>query len=208
MITKGFVAKPILVIRYVKAAFLFEASDLTRVFERIAEVWSLAVIESGKTAIVMLPSFEDLFKAFDLLHGREIVSHQTRDQIVLSLLEDSPAGQGLLEQAKNAGKSTETTTEPKQPDNSKGEQKTSVQKAAAAQQPKLTCKYEIDPFDEDASRDFLLSKRIIGPKGSNMKKIIEECFKDRPFEADALKLRLRGKGSGFKEGPLNKGRCS
>lgn len=42
-----------------------------------------------------------------------------------------------------------------------------------------------------------------------MKKIIEYCTKhsDRPVTNDTLKLRLRGKGSGFKEGPYNKGNC-
>jgi hypothetical protein len=40
-----------------------------------------------------------------------------------------------------------------------------------------------------------------------MKKIVEICSKgpDGRFMADAVKLRLRGKGSGYKEGPYNKG---
>ena len=83
-----------------------------------------------------------------------------------------------------------------------------MQTSSPANLPKLTCKYEIDCFDEEASKQFLLSKRIIGPKGSNMKKIIEACFENKPFESDALKLRLRGLGSGFKEGPQNLGRTS
>ena len=84
----------------------------------------------------------------------------------------------------------------------------SLQTLGHSNLPKLTCKYEIDCFDEEASKLFLLSKRIIGPKGSNMKKIIEACFENKPFESDALKLRLRGLGSGFKEGPQNLGRLS
>lgn len=45
---------------------------------------------------------------------------------------------------------------------------------------------------------------MIGSKGANMKRIIEECSrgfdtKVNPYEV--VKLRLRGKGSGFKEGP-------
>jgi hypothetical protein len=48
-----------------------------------------------------------------------------------------------------------------------------------------------------------VARRVIGSKGSNMKRIIEECSMDfdkniNPYEI--VKLRLRGKGSGFKEG--------
>ena len=40
-----------------------------------------------------------------------------------------------------------------------------------------------------------------------MKKIVEICSsnQDGTSTHDAVKLRLRGKGSGYKEGPLNKG---
>ena len=40
-----------------------------------------------------------------------------------------------------------------------------------------------------------------------MKKIVDTCSKnsDCTLTKDAVKLRLRGKGSGYKEGPLNKG---
>jgi hypothetical protein len=41
-----------------------------------------------------------------------------------------------------------------------------------------------------------------------MKKIVEICAKnqDGTTSQDAVKLRLRGKGSGYKEGPFNKGK--
>lgn len=40
-----------------------------------------------------------------------------------------------------------------------------------------------------------------------MKRIVEMCSKNNDGSAsqDAVKLRLRGKGSGYKEGPFNKG---
>lgn len=49
-----------------------------------------------------------------------------------------------------------------------------------------------------------MARRVIGSKGSNMKRIIQECaqgfdYRINPYEV--VKLRLRGKGSGFKEGP-------
>jgi len=43
-----------------------------------------------------------------------------------------------------------------------------------------------------------------------MKRIVEVCSKcqDGSVLQDAVKLRLRGKGSGYKEGPFNKGKLS
>ena len=40
-----------------------------------------------------------------------------------------------------------------------------------------------------------------------MKKIVDTCTRNSDGSAtkDAVKLRLRGKGSGYKEGPLNRG---
>ena len=72
---------------------------------------------------------------------------------------------------------------------------------------KYTCKYEIQIAND---KDFQVARRIIGPKGYNMKRIIELCQKkcNNPqiiHQADFLKLRLRGYGSGFKEGPEKKG---
>lgn len=50
-----------------------------------------------------------------------------------------------------------------------------------------------------------MARKIIGTKGFNMKKIIDACLgeigADPKTEADSIKLRLRGKGSGYKEGP-------
>ena len=72
---------------------------------------------------------------------------------------------------------------------------------------KYTCKYEIlIPND----KDFQISRRLIGSKGCNMKNIIDECklSLDQKVNSnninDIIKLRLRGKGSGYKEGPFNK----
>lgn len=54
---------------------------------------------------------------------------------------------------------------------------------------KQTCRFDI-PIESDS--DFQVSRRIIGSKGTNMKHIVKQ--------SDA-KLRLRGKGSGYLEGP-------
>ena len=66
---------------------------------------------------------------------------------------------------------------------------------------KYTCKYEIlIPND----KEFQIARRLIGSKGCNMKKIIDECKLLEPHSNDIVKLRLRGRGSGYKEGPQNK----
>lgn len=48
-----------------------------------------------------------------------------------------------------------------------------------------------------------MARRLIGAKGCNMKRIIEICCKGSNYDQfqEIVKLRLRGKGSGFKEGP-------
>jgi hypothetical protein len=62
---------------------------------------------------------------------------------------------------------------------------------------KYTCRFDIQiPND----KEFQVARRLIGAKGCNMKRIIENCSKDMNSQ-DVVKLRLRGKGSGFKEGP-------
>jgi hypothetical protein len=54
---------------------------------------------------------------------------------------------------------------------------------------KYTCRFDIG-IDND--KDFQVARRIIGSKGCNMKKIVD---------VSGAKLRLRGRGSGYLEGP-------
>ena len=65
---------------------------------------------------------------------------------------------------------------------------------------RYTCKYQILLQNDN---DFQIARRLIGSKGYNMKKILNEC-KNNNNDKDNVKLRLRGRGSGFKEGPENK----
>ena len=66
---------------------------------------------------------------------------------------------------------------------------------------KYTCRFDIQ-IEND--KEFQVAKRIIGSKGINMKKIIEACNGGEDGK-ELVKLRLRGHGSGFKEGPLKLG---
>jgi len=75
---------------------------------------------------------------------------------------------------------------------------------------KFTCRYEIQ-IEND--KEFQVARRLIGAKGHNMKQIIENCKHigdllekegyGKVKIQDLVKLRLRGRGSGFKEGPRN-----
>ena len=64
---------------------------------------------------------------------------------------------------------------------------------------KYTCKYEILIAND---KNFQIARRLIGSKGCNMKNIINKCKLNG--DGEGIKLRLRGKGSGYKEGPQNK----
>jgi len=68
---------------------------------------------------------------------------------------------------------------------------------------KYTCKFEIQIENDN---EFQVARRLIGSKGCNMKKIVDICSRnfDGNFSQDGVKLRLRGRGSGYKEGPFNK----
>ena len=75
---------------------------------------------------------------------------------------------------------------------------------------KFSCKFPIIIENEG---EFQVSRRIIGAKGCNMKKIIDLSLNEHRFEsmdsfkeAKLIKLRLRGKGSGFMEGRKNSGK--
>lgn len=59
---------------------------------------------------------------------------------------------------------------------------------------KYTCRFEIG-IEND--KDFYVARRLIGPKGAQMKRILMAC--EGP---ETPKLRLRGIGSGFLEGTL------
>ncbi len=165
--------------------------------------------------MAMLASFEDCFAAISLLNKRKVERDGKVDFLKASFVPATDCSDQLVESLSLNSVNKELSSlgtgnfDSVLANSGSQSSAASTSNLQSPVQPKVTCKYEIDFFDEEAARDFLLAKRIIGPKGSNMKKIIEACFEDRPFEPDALKLRLRGKGSGFKEGPHNRGtRCS
>lgn len=63
---------------------------------------------------------------------------------------------------------------------------------------KFTCRYDIN-IEND--RQFEVSKRIIGTQGCNMKTILQSVQRETFCKEKDVKLRLRGRGSNFQEGP-------
>lgn len=200
-----------MVLSFKNSNFLFDKADLEMLVNKAGDFWSIELLESRRLGLVMFSSFSEVFTCFEMLHNKSISGPYSHDYLQVSFIKSDNSGREMLKAAQEQrDASAKQAIDEQAAAKATAEITHSNKKQASSnnQLPKLTCKYEIDYFSEEASRSFLLSKRIIGPKGSNMKKIIEECFQDRPFESDALKLRLRGKGSGFKEGPQNKGKLA
>ncbi len=64
---------------------------------------------------------------------------------------------------------------------------------------KYTCRFDIQ-IEND--KEFQVARKLIGAKGSNMKRIVDQCSQGFACPVqEVIKLRLRGRGSGFKEGP-------
>ena len=63
---------------------------------------------------------------------------------------------------------------------------------------KYICKFYLQI---EGDKEFQIIKRIIGAKGSNLKRIIDYCSKGPGgvYVPDAIKLKLRGVGSGYRE---------
>ena len=206
---QNLVCKPINLISFEFANFLFEKNDLERVLVKVGGLLSFRLFDNGRYSMAMLASFEDCFAAISLLDKRKVEREGKVDFLKAGFVPVTDCFDQLVESlglnSVNKELSSVSTGNFDSVLASSGVPSTTASSLQSPAQPKVTCKYEIDFFDDEAARVFLLAKRIIGPKGSNMKKIIEACFEDRPFEPDALKLRLRGKGSGFREGPQNRG---
>ena len=67
---------------------------------------------------------------------------------------------------------------------------------------KYICKFYIQ-IEKD--KEFNVVKRLIGAKGSNIKRIIDFCSKsNNGYISDSIKLKLKGKGSEYKERPYGR----
>lgn len=188
---------PIIILSCRHGMYTLDKDDMSRVLSVIGQ--TMQVHSEERHVLCMYTNYDDCYTAIKLLDGLKIELVEGRaDFVRAEFLSGEHLGHAEMKKRMvSAFKRENTSTQEKR------EEAVGVKYDTSIVQ-KITCKYELDVFDDQHAHGFLLSKRIIGPKGSNMKKIIEECFNDRPFESDSVKLRLRGRGSGYREGPSNK----
>lgn len=164
----------------INSVFKIDKNDLIKVFGYFGEVKDVKVL--GNVALVL---FKDLISAF---FAQKVFNNKAIPQLNVILLvswyynQDESLTISL----------TDTQNTP-----------TSICKSIKSQEIKSFLIKYTARFDVQIENDeeFQVARKLIGPKGVNMKNIVEKCCQglDGPVH-DIIKLRLRGKGSGFKEG--------
>ncbi|OMJ70859.1 hypothetical protein SteCoe_31074 [Stentor coeruleus] len=153
--------------------FMIDEPDVLKVFECFGEVTSLKI--QGKNAIITYKDIVSAYFAIKILNGKELPELNVTLQVSWHIVPEvrMPLKELSIREISNISEESL----------------------------KYTCRYDIQ-IDND--KEFQVARRIIGSKGCNMKRIIEKCCKGMNAQAhDIIKLRLRGVGSGFKEGPNN-----
>ena len=150
--------------------------DVMKVFECFGQVASLKI--NGKNAVIEYKDLVSAYFAITILDGKELPELNVTLQV-----------------------SWFTPAEPRTPLKELNQVLSQDSTNTSDENLKYTCRFDIQ-IDND--KEFQVARRLIGPKGSNMKRIIDKCCKGINGQAhDIIKLRLRGIGSGFKEGPNN-----
>eukprot|EP00826_Nyctotherus_ovalis_P066780 TRINITY_DN9909_c0_g1_i9.p1 TRINITY_DN9909_c0_g1~~TRINITY_DN9909_c0_g1_i9.p1 ORF type:complete len:400 (+),score=94.96 TRINITY_DN9909_c0_g1_i9:115-1200(+) len=167
--------------------FELEADDLQGLFSNFGPVESIAISPTHKNAATV--AFKDIVSAYiaqQSLHMYYLPTHVARLSVKWNIAEDShlldhSTPRSLLESCGSA--ELESGADVYVPKEHIG---------------KYTCRFYIQIENE---RNFQVARRLIGPKGRNMKRILDVCSKGcAGGTQEVVKLRLRGKGSGFKEG--------
>ena len=156
-------------------SFAMNKEDVLKVFERFGEVRSLRVLDS-----VVLVLFQDITSAYfaqKILDGRNI--EKLRINLRVSWYGNQETTQAVP---------MHEIPEVESPEDS-------------PPVVKYTCKFEIQIRND---KEFQVARRLIGSKGHHMKRIVSKCSHGAGHAHDVVKLRLRGRGSGFKEGPEQK----
>lgn len=156
------------------AHYALEQADVLRVFSVFGQVEEVSIKESA--AVVTFRDLTAAYFAQRTLNGKAI------------------AGLGAVLAVSWQGPSQWPTVSPVAV-----EVVQAVEEGKEAGQTKFTSRYDIQIENE---KEFQVARRLIGPKGCNMKRIVELCSRGSNCQGhDIVKLRLRGQGSGFKEGP-------
>lgn len=208
-----------------------EQSDVRRVFEKFGPVTNVDIFEKSNKAVVTMQELQDGYQAekflnFYQLPGtnahltvkwkfgdyeslqraatiyKEFISKNSQNQTKIN--KNYQAQEPLIQkfanvESSNLGVSPSTYKAHKEQSDSSPKSGLSKECTSVS---KFTCKYEV-PIKNLPG--FSVARKIIGHRGKNMKNILDK-LKDNTFGGpiqDVIKLRLRGQGSGFKEGPNN-----
>lgn len=163
--------------------FALEQEDVLQVFSVFGDVSSVRVLEC--VALVMFKEVTAAYFAQRTLDGKAVPHMEATLCVSWYHNQDSAPA--------------ETIQQVKIPPLLDITHKKVVERDSIQTNAKYTCRFDIQIDNE---KEFQVARRLIGPKGCNMKKIVDVCSKGMHCQAhDIVKLRLRGKGSGFKEGP-------
>jgi hypothetical protein len=189
--------------------FKIEEADVRKVFDCFGEVLSLDL--DDKVALIKYKDIVSAYFALTVLNGKELpelnvvieVAWFTDFPVDPRVEPESEPKPSLPQETKQEAE-TRPEARPEvrpEPRPEKFLAKAEPVKKEEDENLKYTCRFDIQINND---KDFQVARRIIGSKGVNMKRIIDKCCKGLNGRVhDLVKLRLRGKGSGFKEGPNN-----
>ena len=162
--------------------FTIDEPDVLKVFECFGQVASLKI--NGKNAVIEYKDLVSAYFAITILDGKALPELNVTLHVSWQARPEPRAPLQELRQVQPKALPAPSTP-PASPDDNL----------------KYTCRFDIQ-IDND--KEFQVARRLIGAKGSNMKRIVDKCCKGMNGQAhDIIKLRLRGIGSGFKEGLNN-----
>merc|ERR1719210_2429241 len=177
-----------------KFQYQLTEDDLQKVFSRYGSVRSIRVDEAGSSAVIIFNSFPDAQAAMNDLNGKVLNGLEGMLRITWMGSPTVPPypsmpfpGWGFPmggSPAWPASPPGPPTSSPSNPTTDANNDRSPHTKGVR----KYTCRFLIG-IEND--KEFQVARRIIGAKGSNMKRVVK---------ATDAKLRLRGMGSGYFEG--------
>ena len=197
-----------------------DPQDVKNVFEKFGKVSKVEVQESCNKAVVtmedpemgklaekhlnfyQLPGTEAYLTVkwqFDDYEELQRVAEQKKPSFVNA--QNSPKESNVKEENSSLIDASPSSNNIKESSGSVSPLKSGISKECTSVS-KFTAKYEIPIRNLPG---FCIARKIIGHRGKNMKYILGK-LKENNFNGpiqDVTKLRLRGQGSGFKEGPNN-----
>ena len=188
-----------------------ETEDVHKLFSNFGPVESVTVSPTHKnTAIVVFKDIVSSYFAQQSLHLHHLPAYQARLSVKWNIAEDPrlvlPPEPSVSKG--HFGLGSALSSQPVSENEYVPEPAAGAANAYAKDRngmptngstSKYTCRFDIQ-IEND--KEFQVARRLIGAKGCHMKKILDTCSKgcSGPVQ-EVVKLRLRGKGSGFKEGP-------